>query len=163
MSTDRDEDGDAEVRAPVMLPANLGAFLFAEVGIEPGGMPLTVLSALARLGLDPWDEAGRLAGLPHREAAGNLARSLAALPGTPPADADGVAARLVALLPGRAAPPRLSLARSTDTGLQAVRRRAAGLAVAGVLTALALMLAGHLAAGGEATASKSPTAAVRQP
>lgn len=156
MNTDRDEDGDAEVRAPVMLPANLGAFLFADVGIEPGGMPLTVLSALARLGLDPWDEAGRLAGLPNREAIGNLACSLAALPGTPPADADGVAARLVALLPGRAAPSRLSLPRPTDTGLQAVRRRAAVLAVAGVLTGLALLLAGHLAAADNGAAASTP-------
>ena len=163
MSREWDEDG-TKVRVPVALPTDLCAFLFAKIGVEPGGMPLTVLSALARLGLDPWDEAGWLAKQPGQEAASQLARSLAALPGTPPADADGVAARLVALLPGRAAPSRLSLTRPTDTGLQAVRRRAAVLAVAGVLTGVALMLVGHLAAAdGGAAASKLPSTTAGQP
>ena len=162
MSADWDKGG-AKLRAPVQLPVDLGAFLFAEVGVGLGGIPFTVLSVLARLGLDPWDEAGRLAKQPVQEAASQLARILEAQPGTPAADADGVAARLVALLPGRTAPSRLSLTRPTDTGLQTVRRRAAVLAVAGVLTGLALLLAGHLAAaGGEAAASK-PSSAIAGP
>ena len=108
MSTDRDKGG-AKLRAPVQLPTDLGAFLFADVGVGLGGFPFTILSVLARLGLDPWDEAGRLAKQPDQEASNQLARILSAQSGTPPADANGVAARLVALLPGRAAPSRLSL------------------------------------------------------
>jgi hypothetical protein len=36
------------------------AFLFAAVGEEKAGLPLTVLTALTRLGFDPWREAARL-------------------------------------------------------------------------------------------------------
>jgi hypothetical protein len=39
-------------------------FLFTEIGEQENGMPLSMVSALTRLGLDPWDEARRLAGLP---------------------------------------------------------------------------------------------------
>jgi hypothetical protein len=39
-------------------------FLFTEIGEQENGMPLSMVSALARLGLDPWDEARRLAALP---------------------------------------------------------------------------------------------------
>jgi hypothetical protein len=35
-------------------------FLYAPIGEEENGMLLTVLSALARIGLDPWQEAGCL-------------------------------------------------------------------------------------------------------
>ena len=37
--------------------SGLNEFLFAEVGIELNGSPLTILSILARLGQDPWVEA----------------------------------------------------------------------------------------------------------
>jgi hypothetical protein len=46
------------VYVPV-LP-EMDAFLFASVGEEEKGIPLSVLSALARLGLDPRNEAARL-------------------------------------------------------------------------------------------------------
>lgn len=39
---------------------NLEAFLFADIGPQPNGAPLTVLSLLALNGLDPWVEAERL-------------------------------------------------------------------------------------------------------
>ena len=41
-----------------MLP-EFDTFLFASVGDEVDGVPLSVLSALSRLGLDPRDEAAR--------------------------------------------------------------------------------------------------------
>lgn len=44
--------------APVM--PELDSFLFASVGEEVNGVPLSVLSALTRLGFDPRDEAARL-------------------------------------------------------------------------------------------------------
>src|SRR5258707_7170575 len=45
------------------------AFLFAAVGEEKVGLPLTVLTALTRLGFDPWREASRLSGLAKETAA----------------------------------------------------------------------------------------------
>jgi hypothetical protein len=61
-----------------MLP-EFDAFLFASVGEELDGMPLSVLSALARLGLEPRDEAARLAHLTRDAAADQLARTIARL------------------------------------------------------------------------------------
>jgi hypothetical protein len=39
-------------------------FLFAEIGEQENGMTMSMASALVRLGLDPWEEAGRLAAMP---------------------------------------------------------------------------------------------------
>src|SRR5712691_10844358 len=61
-----------------MLP-EFDAFLFASVGEEVDGVPLSVLSALARLDLDPRDEAARLARLTKEAAADQLARMIARL------------------------------------------------------------------------------------
>lgn len=47
----------------------LNAFLFEFLGREGNGRQLTVLSALARKGLDPWQEAARLSELPKEAAA----------------------------------------------------------------------------------------------
>ena len=55
------------------------AFLFASIGEEVDGVPLSVLSALARLGLDPRDEANRLTHLTREAAAEQLARMIARL------------------------------------------------------------------------------------
>lgn len=53
------------LRSEYMLGhSEFNEFLFAVVGEERGGQQLTVLSALARLGLDPWGEAARLSKLP---------------------------------------------------------------------------------------------------
>jgi hypothetical protein len=81
--------------------SELNGFLFADVGIEPSGMPLSVLSTLARLGMDPWQEAARLAKLPRSAAVEALARLIAGMPASlwPLPDATAIAARLVALLP----------------------------------------------------------------
>ena len=66
-------------------------------------MPLSVLSALVRLGLDPWEEAGRLSSLPAPEAADQLARLIAELPkmSRPLQEARAIAEGLVGLLPER--------------------------------------------------------------
>jgi hypothetical protein len=48
-------------------------FLFTEIGEDAHGMPLTVLSALARVDLDPWVEAAQLARLSSAAAAERLA------------------------------------------------------------------------------------------
>jgi hypothetical protein len=83
------------------LRPDLQKFLFAEVGDETEGIPLSVISALTRLGLDPWEEAGRLSSLRNREAVEQLARLIAELPGNsrPLGQARGIASGLVPLLP----------------------------------------------------------------
>ena len=76
-------------------------FLFGSLGQDAGGTEITVLSALSRLGIDPWQEAARLAALPRDAAAEALAATIARLPdGTwPEAEAAKIAARLVTALP----------------------------------------------------------------
>lgn len=84
------------------------AFLFAAVGEDKAGLPLTVQTALIRLGFDPWQEAARLSDLPRDAAAGALAATMARLPAEAgdwkPAALPEIAARLVRSLPGRSAP-----------------------------------------------------------
>jgi hypothetical protein len=76
-------------------------FLFAPIGEERNGMLLSVLSALARLDVDPWQEAAILTLLPAQTAVKRLASLIAALPDGPSAHPDPgtIAASLVALLP----------------------------------------------------------------
>ena len=90
-----------------LLNANLDAFLFASIGKEESGMSLSVASALARHGSDPWVEAERLAGMPRAMAADALASMLAAIPkpSWQPSELRAIATRLVQLLPRDAAKP----------------------------------------------------------
>jgi hypothetical protein len=83
--------------------SGLNDFLFAEVGSEMNGSPLTILSMLARLGTDPWAEAARLAGLPKSSIVDALAKCICQMPLCPQAltDARGTAARLILLLPSQ--------------------------------------------------------------
>jgi hypothetical protein len=48
---------------------------------EIDGIPISVVSVLARLGLDPREDAGRLSSLGNREAVEQLARLIAEVPG----------------------------------------------------------------------------------
>jgi hypothetical protein len=52
----------------------LDDFLHGSIGMERNEMPLSVLSALARLDLDPWKEAVELSELPRDCAAQRLER-----------------------------------------------------------------------------------------
>jgi hypothetical protein len=81
--------------------SGLNEFLFAPVGTEANGMTLSVLSVFARLGDDPWLEAGRLARLPKPEAIESLARIIVGMPTSvwPQQAATAIAARLILLLP----------------------------------------------------------------
>ena len=71
-------------------------FLYAIVCDEGDGMPLTVVSALARSGADPWKEAARIARLPKAVALEALAR---VIPVRGEADGAAIANRLLSLLP----------------------------------------------------------------
>jgi hypothetical protein len=95
------------------LECDFDAFLFASIGEGRNGMPLSVLSALARLDFDPWLEAANLARLPGNRAVERLAALIATLPDSSFArlDPGPIAARLIGLLPRRVAaspqPPTL--------------------------------------------------------
>ena len=68
--------------SPFALPhSQFNEFLFALIGMERNGMPLSVISALARLEVDPWQEAARLADLPKELAATALDGLIRRLPG----------------------------------------------------------------------------------
>ena len=87
-------------------PSPFEPFLYASVGEDKAGIELTVLSALARLGLDPWSEASRLADLPRAAAVQALAKSIALLPlgNWRELDSPEIAARLVDRLPAAGTP-----------------------------------------------------------
>ena len=76
-------------------------FLFARIDEGSNATPLSVLSMLARLDVDPWDEAAKLARLPRAAAARRLVDFIAATPGAPSAylNAKTVCDRLLNLLP----------------------------------------------------------------
>lgn len=83
------------------LRPDLDHFLFAPVGEERDGISLSVISALTRLGLDPWDEATRLSSLPKRQAVDQLSPMIGRLSGTrwSSSEAREIALGLIELLP----------------------------------------------------------------
>src|ERR1700733_11193714 len=76
-------------------------FLFSPIGAEKNGMVLSVLSALARLNVDPWGGAAELARLPGDSAIQRLATLIASLPNETRGHLDSkiIATRLVKFLP----------------------------------------------------------------
>src|SRR5271155_19523 len=99
------QPGLTMTRAIAMPPvgSEFDEFLYASIGEENNGMLLSVLSALARLNVDPWDEASRLARLPREAVIRFMATLIAAQPDGVSARADPEmhARRLSALLPQR--------------------------------------------------------------
>jgi hypothetical protein len=87
-----------------ILRSEFDDFLFAPIGEDRNGMPLSVLSALVRLNVDPWQEAAKLARLPGETATQRLASLIAPLPDGPSTQLDPftIAARLIARLPRQA-------------------------------------------------------------
>jgi hypothetical protein len=86
-----------------LTKSDLNPFLLAPIGEERNGMTLSVFSGLARLDLDPWAEAERLAGLPGAAATETLAENIGRLSGCwLSSDSRRIAERLVLLLPNAA-------------------------------------------------------------
>jgi len=84
--------------------SGLNEFLLAEVGTGVNGLPLTILSVLARLGKDPWTEAAQWTKMPKASIIDRLADSILQMPLRPQAlvEARATAARLILLLPAQA-------------------------------------------------------------
>lgn len=76
-------------------------FLFAPISEQANGMQLSVLSALVRMNVDPWEEAARLEAMPLGDAEWALVATLSKVPGRTwrLSDAEGIAKRLVQRLP----------------------------------------------------------------
>ena len=80
--------------------SSFDSFLFAVIGEERSGMALSVVSALARLDMDPWTEAAALSGQSAASAEKRLTGLLSSLPsGQLVSLAPETVRRLVALLP----------------------------------------------------------------
>jgi hypothetical protein len=84
-----------------LLGREFDDFLFAPIDEDRNGTTLSVLSVLARGGVDPWQETASLAGMPKDRATERLAVLIAA---TSAGAATGlsaatIAARVIALLP----------------------------------------------------------------
>ena len=84
----------------VALRTDFDAFLYAAIADDANGMPLTMVSALARRGVDPWDEAADIAAMSRDSATEKVSSLLSGVPHgpLPGADTATLAARLVELL-----------------------------------------------------------------
>jgi hypothetical protein len=96
------------------LTRQLDDFLFARIDEGSDATPLSVLSMLARLDIDPWEEAAKLARLPRPAAARRLVDFIAATPGAHSAylSAKTVSDRLLNLLPSPVLPRQEQAARA---------------------------------------------------
>jgi hypothetical protein len=109
-------------------------------------MQLSVVSAPARLGVDPWREAATLAGLPREAAIQRLTTLIAELPGGTPAHpgpATNIAA-LIAYLPRRAGSTIATPQGTFDAGA-----RSRSLAIAYVLFMILMLGTQWIAASHE--------------
>jgi hypothetical protein len=113
------------------LGSEFDAFLFAPVG-DQTGMPISVVTLLARLDVDPWQEAARLAALAPEAAAQKVASMLRGLP-DPSLERDDlltIASRLVATLPRPTPAAATPLQGFVASGTPASRHRANALFLA---------------------------------
>ena len=95
-----------EIRAtsrPKFLRSDFNAFLYASIGENRAGGKLSVVSALARLDIDPWQEAEKLSHLSSEAAMNHLSSFIAKYPEWTfeTGDRSLLAQSLIALLPGQ--------------------------------------------------------------
>jgi hypothetical protein len=144
--------------APSTLPRGYDDFLYAPIGEDGNGMPLTVLSALARLNVDPWEAAADLSRLPEDAARRQFTSMIAALPGhhATLADPAAISRRLIARLPHRA--PRLGGSGDAVLAIRVVSLSPTGAVLLFTAFYVAMMFFGQWMAP-----SRSPTAQDRGP
>ncbi|MFD1342259.1 hypothetical protein [Litorisediminicola beolgyonensis] len=99
-------------------PPEFDRFLHASVGEDRNGYAVTVLSTLARLGLDPWKETDELVMLGHDAAQARLGRLLARFRDVPALASDHgrIARDLSQLLPEKPKSGAMQRAASTVCG-----------------------------------------------
>ena len=118
-------------------------FLFARIDEDSEATPLSVLSVLARLGVDPWEEAAKLSRLERVSAAKRLVEFIAATPGASSAylSAKTVSDRLIDLLPSSAG---VTIQPSEERGVRALTKsrllRSWPVVIAVILTVLLIVM-----------------------
>jgi hypothetical protein len=124
------------------LGSEFDTFLFAPIGEDQNGLTLRVVSLLARMNLDPWEEAGDLANLSTEAAGRRLALSLDSLtdPSLRQAICEPLVLRLLTLLPRRA-PTAIAI---PPAGVNAAATPNLGTGVTIIFVAATLVLLGVL-------------------
>jgi hypothetical protein len=119
-----------------------GDFLYAPVGVDRNEMTLSVLSALARLDIDPWKEAAELSELAKHTAAQRLASLIARLPGGrwTRAESGAIADRLIELLPYHS-PSQAPLAQRARGHPEMILSATVKILICAALVATALIIA----------------------
>lgn len=125
----------------------LDRFLHASVGDDRNGNPVTVLSAFARLGLDPWEEASDLARLTPEKARLRLGGRLTRFRDVAASGSGATVQRLLDLLPPMASKP----GRGGLTSASAVTSARSGpiLATGSVLVLLVQAIFGNSGGSGD--------------
>ena len=151
-----------------LVGAQFDKFLYAPIRADRNGTPLTVLSALARADVDPWQEAVSLALMRRDAAAARLTALIGALPGEQTGDVSASSiADLVTLLP-KTASVTVSSADSVFAPVgpqQAQTRLALGALVILVMIALAVSagLSPERGIGAQPPAAPTSSAVTKSP
>ena len=135
-------------------------FLFATVCEEANGMQLSVVSALARIDVDPWEEATRLAAMPKAIAERALISILDQVLGKNrnASESEVIATRLVQLLPQRS--EGVTIAPTGAAGVSA--QRTYWLVWLGFALAISFLSSRHQATTTDAGGSVSQSSATSQ-
>jgi hypothetical protein len=150
------------VVAKSSLGSEFDAFLFAPLGEDRNGMPVSVVSLLARMNLDPWQEAGDLATLPPEAAASRLACSLDTLtdPILRQANSRSMVLSLLALLPRRTPAASHAPGAAIDVARPDLRARIGAIIV--IMSAIALLGSQIIAAHRSVPIQPAPTLPANQ-
>jgi hypothetical protein len=135
-------------------------FLFATICEEANGMRLSVVSALARMDVDPWEEAKRIAAMPKAIAERTLVSILDRVVGKnrSPSETKLIAARLVQLLPHRGEGVTIAPTESARVATQ----RTYWLVWLGVALAISFLSSRHQVTTTDAGGSASQSSATSQ-
>ena len=139
-------------------------FLYAAVGADRNEMPLSVLSALARLDVDPWKEASELSELPKATARLRLTSLIERLPGGrwAPADCGVIADRLVELLPNGGG-SKAALAQTSHDHARTTHSVATKVLICAALVVAALFFAASLEPSARHDHAEVPAPSMRLP
>lgn len=146
------------------LSGSYDNFLFAPVCEDANGMRLSVLSALARMNVDPWEEATRLAAMPKAIAEKTLLSILDLVSDRSwkSPEAAAIAARLVRLLPRPGEAAAIAATATANATTATAHRKTYWWVWVGFWVAMSLMMPHHQAATTNAGAVTSETGATSQ-